>query len=67
MGLEPYITEDNFVFDKEKGFYCFQKTGANNPSCLGDGKGRFQKLKIFSELKFKDVPEPAVDLNFQQN
>ena len=48
MGLQPIITKDNFVFDEEKGFYCFQKEGANNPACLGDGKGMFlscQKYK----------------------
>ena len=55
MGLEPYITEDNFVFDQEKGFYCFQKTGAHNPSCLGDGKGTITKQSFKNHKLKKDT------------
>jgi len=40
MGLEPIIKESHFVFDKDKGFYCFKNLKTGEPSCLGDGKGR---------------------------
>ena len=38
MGLEPFFSEENFVFDKKKGFYCF-KSGSDT-QCMGGAKGR---------------------------
>jgi [heparan sulfate]-glucosamine 3-sulfotransferase 4 len=38
MGLEPFFSEENFVLDKKKGFYCF-KSGSDT-QCMGGAKGR---------------------------
>ncbi|XP_045200593.1 heparan sulfate glucosamine 3-O-sulfotransferase 4-like [Mercenaria mercenaria] len=38
LGIKHYITEDKFILDKEKGFYCLNVEGS--PACLGSGKGR---------------------------
>lgn len=55
LGIKHYITDDKFVFDKEKGFYCL-KGKSGDPVCLGNGKGRehptlrkanFHKLKAY--------------------
>ena len=46
LGLKPYITQDNFYFNKTKGFFCF--VGKKNDfgrvrddaHCMGSSKGR---------------------------
>ena len=52
LGLRPSFSKYEFVFNKEKGFYCFNKTSPNYPNiinsvklaedtgCIGGGKGR---------------------------
>ena len=46
-GVPPVLSERNFVFDEEKGFYCrLEKDGG----CLGGGKGR----------EHPEVPEEAM-------
>ena len=37
MGLKPYFTQENFVYNKLRGFYCFKKDTLH---CLGQSKGR---------------------------
>ncbi|KAK3796867.1 hypothetical protein RRG08_055701 [Elysia crispata] len=52
LGLKPYFSRQDFVFSKEKGFYCFNTSSPHYPEiletvvlnkktgCLGSGKGR---------------------------
>ena len=37
LNLDSYFTEDNFVLDHKRGFYCFQDQSLH---CMGEGKGR---------------------------
>ena len=38
LGLQPFFTDKNFVFNSKRGFYCFQK--GSDQQCMGGGKGR---------------------------
>ena len=38
LGIQHFLKEDNFYFNKTKGFYCFYKDKEN--TCMGDQKGR---------------------------
>uniref|UniRef100_A0A8D2KWU4 Sulfotransferase n=1 Tax=Varanus komodoensis TaxID=61221 RepID=A0A8D2KWU4_VARKO len=38
LGLEPYLSPDNFYFNQTKGFYCLQARG--HQRCLDQSKGR---------------------------
>lgn len=55
LGLKPFYTEKNFVFNPEKGFPCFR--GSNERSglrCLGKAKGRSHPVvdsRILNELR----------------
>ena len=41
MGLGDYFSEQNFVYDKQKGFYCFRDNQKNSEAiCMGSNKGR---------------------------
>lgn len=42
LGVKKLITEKNFIFDEEKGFFCIAKAEENYkiPRCLGKNKGR---------------------------
>ncbi|GFS27640.1 heparan sulfate glucosamine 3-O-sulfotransferase 3B1 [Elysia marginata] len=52
LGLKPSFSKDDFVYSKEKGFYCFNTSSPHYPEilesvvlnrktgCLGSGKGR---------------------------
>ena len=42
LNLEPFFKPEHYVFDKNKGFYCFNKEILNieGDPCLGDHKGR---------------------------
>lgn len=41
LGLEHYFTEQNFVYDQNRGFYCFKDNQTNaEPLCMGRNKGR---------------------------
>ena len=40
LGLEHKITEDNFVFGENKGFYCFRKSLNATKVCMNRKKGR---------------------------
>ena len=41
LGLSHFITEENFEFDEEKGFYCLKTT--KDVNCMPKGKGRKHK------------------------
>ena len=44
LGLERQISKDSFVYEDEKGFYCFKKVAKNaevyETKCLDNSKGR---------------------------
>ena len=40
MGVKHKIREENFVFDEQKGFYCFRANSTAAPICMDDTKGR---------------------------
>ena len=41
LKLEHYFSDRNFVYDKGRGFYCFQSSNsANNSVCMNKSKGR---------------------------
>lgn len=43
LGVRPYFQKDMFVYNKEKGFFCWKRVIAKSrevPYCLGSGKGR---------------------------
>ncbi len=41
LNLNPYFTEDNFVLNHKRGFYCFQDQSFNSHlHCMGESKGR---------------------------
>ncbi|KAI6242914.1 Acyl-CoA dehydrogenase family member 9 [Aphelenchoides fujianensis] len=42
LGLDAEIREDQLVFDKRKGFFCFRPRHRRQPRCLGKTKGRPQ-------------------------
>ena len=46
VGVERSVTEEQFVFSEERGFYCFQQSPAAKLTCAGKDKG---------------VPHPKVD------
>ena len=55
MGLRRFFTQDNFVYQQQRGFYCFQVRG-KNLQCMSKAKGRkhpsipqgvLAKLKMF--------------------
>ena len=39
MGLHNYFSDENFVFNEKRGFYCFQTTESDT-KCMGGSKGR---------------------------
>ena len=56
LGLDIEITNRDFIFNKETGFYCFLKTGKD---CLGKGKGRTRsknglKMSLLAESELTD-------------
>ena len=40
LGLEHEITQDHFVFNATKGFYCIKSPGSGDDKCLNETKGR---------------------------
>ena len=40
LELDPMLTEQNFVFDQAKKFFCFQNNSRDINKCLGSAKGR---------------------------
>ena len=38
MGLQHFFSDENFVYNKKRGFYCFQK--GTDKHCMGGAKGR---------------------------
>lgn len=44
LSLDIEIDEKNFVYNNERGFYCFKE--AKQSSCLGSGKGRSHGLNF---------------------
>jgi len=58
-GLAVEIGEDDFKYNREKGFYCFIKDEGSKASCLGKGKGRTRgkgalKMSGTSEAKLRE-------------
>ena len=56
LGLDIEITNRDFIFNKETGFYCSLKTGKD---CLGKGKGRTRsknglKMSLLAESELTD-------------
>ena len=39
LGLQPFFSDRNFVFNERRGFYCF-RTATETQQCMGGGKGR---------------------------
>ncbi|GFR90365.1 sulfotransferase [Elysia marginata] len=40
LGIRSIITDSNFHFDEQKGFYCKRPFYSQNIVCLGKGKGK---------------------------
>uniref|UniRef100_A0A914DIV7 Uncharacterized protein n=1 Tax=Acrobeloides nanus TaxID=290746 RepID=A0A914DIV7_9BILA len=40
LELDDEITNDQLVFNENKGFYCFRRRGKKLARCLGNSKGR---------------------------
>ena len=67
LGLKPFFNETKFVYDKEKGFYCINRSDREGKvKCLGENKGRehpiidenvLKKLKSFYEPYNKELFE----------
>ncbi len=52
LDLQRKITEDNFVLNKTKGFYCFRKDARSQTICMNEAKGR-KHPEISSSLERK--------------
>lgn len=54
LGLPPFFTEDNFVYNEERGFYCFKRHSLLDEKCMSKSKGRLHPLvsgELVSKLK----------------
>lgn len=41
LGIQPYFTPDNFIYDSNKQFFCFKKSKAQKEAlCMNSSKGR---------------------------
>ena len=40
MELESFFTDNNFIFNPKKGFYCLRRGPSSRAACLGRAKGR---------------------------
>ena len=47
LKIEPEITEDSFVYNSERKFYCLK---SSNRNCLGSGKGRSERSGLNFEF-----------------
>lgn len=53
LNIESFFKEDMFVFNKEKGFYCWREHEDQEEECLGDSKGRPHPNNISSDTTDK--------------
>ncbi len=59
LGLRHAVTEDHFVFDKKKGFYCFKLHPNATSMCMNGSKGRHhQELKPGLVKKLRNYFRP---------
>ncbi|ELT90113.1 hypothetical protein CAPTEDRAFT_89088 [Capitella teleta] len=55
LGVKPFLTTDNFMFNATRHFYCMRKPGRATEHCLGFSKGRTHpQLKPTVHQKLKD-------------
>jgi len=66
LGLPVMLNENNFVYDKIKGFYCIKATDdIQEVKCLGDSKGRpHPYIKPATLRKLKEFYKPHNELFF---
>jgi hypothetical protein len=50
VGVQTYITKDNFQFPPEGGLPCFSDNPKRPADCLGEGKGRTMDKRFHQEV-----------------
>lgn len=58
LALGPVVTEQHFIFDESKGFYCIREND-NTPRCLSSSKGRDHiSVSQATKEKLKELYKP---------